>query len=414
MTTNPTLLSDTELAAYVGARVAEPRIEPADSFVLHAPLELTARCGLLPFVREKHRDRARARIVGVADQLEAAGPPVPTPSPGAYESVDAGAQALLAAIDHGDLDAVDRTATWLGDHATVSELRSLLTGPVLPRLAAAGHAPIFLFLLPRVAPRGELPGRLLRGLARELGRYPDWRIGWVDTTPRTPAADADALFAALAATPSRDQDGPTPFIFPLMSHVDADGTAPRLLAPVTGASDPQHALAVGRGALRTAAWSMVLEPGAHAPYGWSHCLTMPLAALGIAGATPDPGLALAVAATYVVGFRAALAGRELEPAAPTRVDLPRAEAWRAGPATAGAVAWHTPDADVPALIADLAGRAAVHHDAHLVKYTLACFDASALDPEHRRLYLAAAATLSAWWAQLDGPEVGYEELIEAG
>jgi len=35
----------------------------------------------------------------------------------------------------------------------------------------------------------------------------------------------------------------------------------------------------------------------------------------------------------------------------------------------------------------------------LVKYTLACFDAAAADLSHRRLYLSAAASLSAWWAQ---------------
>jgi hypothetical protein len=33
-----------------------------------------------------------------------------------------------------------------------------------------------------------------------------------------------------------------------------------------------------------------------------------------------------------------------------------------------------------------------------VKYTLACLDAAADDPDQRRLYLASAASLSAWWA----------------
>jgi hypothetical protein len=141
---------------------------------------------------------------------------------------------------------------------------------------------------------------------------------------------------------------------------------------------------------------------------------MPLAALAVAAAVPDPGLALATAATYVVGFRAAVAHRELVPAAPAPVDLPLAKVWRAGPEAAAAVAWHTPDPGVPALVTELATRAAVHHDAHLVKYTLACFDAAALDPAQRRLYLAGAAALVAWWAQLDGAERGYEELIGTG
>ena len=76
-----------------------------------------------------------------------------------------------------------------------------------------------------------------------------------------------------------------------------------------------------------------------------------------------------------------------------------AEARGAGPEPAAAFVWHTPDAELPAIVADLAGYASAHHDAHLVKYTLACFDAAANDPSHRRLYLAAAASLSGWWAQ---------------
>ena len=47
----------------------------------------------------------------------------------------------------------------------------------------------------------------------------------------------------------------------------------------------------------------------------------------------------------------------------------------------------------------LATNAALHHDAHLVKYTLACFDAAEADPPQRRLYLAAAASLAGYWAQ---------------
>ena len=50
---------------------------------------------------------------------------------------------------------------------------------------------------------------------------------------------------------------------------------------------------------------------------------------------------------------------------------------------------------------ELAARAASHEDAHLAKYTLACFDAAAGNPRRRRLYLAAAAYLGAWWAGRD-------------
>ena len=70
----------------------------------------------------------------------------------------------------------------------------------------------------------------------------------------------------------------------------------------------------------------------------------------------------------------------------------------AGPAEAAATVWHAPTAELDAMVTMLVTRAATHHDAHLVKYTLACLDAAADDPPHRRLYLAAAASLGGYWA----------------
>jgi hypothetical protein len=62
---------------------------------------------------------------------------------------------------------------------------------------------------------------------------------------------------------------------------------------------------------------------------------------------------------------------------------------------------HALPAAVPAIATELASRAALHEDAHVVKYTLACFDAARADPEHARLFLSAAAFLHGWWAQAD-------------
>ena len=62
--------------------------------------------------------------------------------------------------------------------------------------------------------------------------------------------------------------------------------------------------------------------------------------------------------------------------------------------------WHAPDEALAAVVETLATNAAAHHDAHLVKFTLACLDAAELDPPARRLHVAAAASLAAvWWAQ---------------
>src|SRR4051812_36994311 len=161
--------SDARLVAEIGDVLAIPRSDPADSFVLHAPLELVARAALLPFVQPAQRDRARQQIAAIATDFEEFGPPVSEPAADGYDTVKSGADHLLAAIDRGELDDVDQVARWLGRAASSAELQALLSAAVVPRLAAAAHAPIFLFELPRISPRGEVTGELLRGLARELG-----------------------------------------------------------------------------------------------------------------------------------------------------------------------------------------------------------------------------------------------------
>jgi hypothetical protein len=150
---------------------------------------------------------------------------------------------------------------------------------------------------------------------------------------------------------------------------------------------------------RVAAWSMIRDDPASAPYGWSHCLTLPQAVLGLTPWLPDPTVATAIAATYVVGFRAAQGYGDLDlGAAPARVSVPLPDALAADPVTAAGAAFHASDALLDAITPELAARAGAHEDAHLAKYTLACFDAAARDPEQRNLYFAAAAYLHAWWA----------------
>ncbi len=81
------------------------------------------------------------------------------------------------------------------------------------------------------------------------------------------------------------------------------------------------------------------------------------------------------------------------------VDL--ATALEREPGDAAAAVWHAPADYVGTIRTLLATRAAVHHDAHLVKYTLACLDAADWDRERARLYLSAAASLHGWWTQAD-------------
>jgi hypothetical protein len=387
--------SDRRLAAEVAEVVAVPKEAPADSFVLHAPLELLARVGLLRAVRPDAREQSRQRIVWLAASYAAAGPSVERTPPAEHLEPPEAAARLVPALAAGELDDVDRYAEALGRRATPEELRTLLAEPVAASLAAAAHGSILLYLLPRVAPRSEVTSAVLRGPARELARMPQWRLHWFED-PDEPIAGTP-LGDALLDVPMLGVPGST-FIYPIMNQAEESGLAAKLLGGVVGARP--DAAAARRELARVAAWSMLEEPPDYAPYGWSHCLTMPQAVLGLAGRGTSPRTAVAVAATHVVGFRAALGSRVLEgdwaPAAPSTADV--AEAIGAGPEQAAAAAWHAADEDLHGVVTELATRASLHHDAHLVKYTLACLDAAADDPDQRRLYLAAAASLSAWWA----------------
>jgi hypothetical protein len=391
--------SDGRLLAAAGDVLSQPKEAPADSFVLHAPLELLARAGLLRHVRPAERGRARQRLVWLAATYANAGEPVREPSRFDAPSIDVGGSALVAAIERGELSDVDRIAKWLGANATPADLRRLLAEPVAASLAAAAHANILLFLLPRVASGGDVSGGILRGPVRELARYPEWRLRWFEHpdlgVAGSPLGDA-LLDVPMLGMPGSD------FIFPIMNQAEESGIAAQLLSGVMATVVDVR---VARQELsRIAAWSMLQEPPDHAPYGWSHCLTMPQAVMGLAGHGASPRTAVAVAATHVVGFRAALGRRQLvatyDPDGPETRDLH--EAIAAGPVVAAASVWHAPEAELDQVVTELATRASLHHDAHLVKYTLACFDAAGADPDHRRLYLAAAASLVAWWAQHPG------------
>jgi len=390
----PAMGDNRTLITHAAEVISVPKAAPADSFILHAPLELLARALLLERVRPSALDHARTRIEWVASTYEAAGEPVAPPPPVAVESFDDAVHRFVAALTAGELDDVDRLAVWLGTNASATDLRHALAGSVAASLAAAAHASILLYLLPRVAGDDRL-GSLLRGPARELARHPDWHLRWFeDPDPDQPASPN--LVAALLDVPVLGVPG-SDFIFPIMSQAEDSGIAPKLLGGLTSA-EPS---AARKDLSRVAALSMLQEPADYAPYGWSHCLTMPQAVIALAGDGIPPRTAVAVAATHVVGFRAALGHNELRPdyEPDRRAAVGIAEAIDEGREHAASVAWHAADDEINEIETELATRAALHHDAHLAKYTQACFDAAHADPDQRRLYLAAAASLSSCWAQ---------------
>jgi hypothetical protein len=209
-----------------------------------------------------------------------------------------------------------------------------------------------------------------------------------------PVGTETSLTRALARTPQLGLPG-TDFIFPIVHQVDANGVAHDLINPAV----PADIAAACRATLRVAARSMLEDDPHFAAYGWTHCLTLPQAIFEIVPWLPDAHRAAAVAATYVVGFRAAEGSHDVDAAwvpEPTAVDP--LDALAAEPALAAASWYHASDAVLAETLPELIGRAAAHEDAHLVKYTLACLAAAERDRGQRSLYLAAAASLVAWWA----------------
>jgi hypothetical protein len=177
-----------------------------------------------------------------------------------------------------------------------------------------------------------------------------------------------------------------------MHLVDATGMAAELLTAPSRSLPLDEAR---RQLLRIAAVSMLQDDPTHAPYGWSHCLTMPQAALAVAPRTADPQRAVAIAATYVLGFRATQSSTPIDldrqPGRPIR----SGRLLEADCDDAVALAWHTED---PLRVErELATYAATHHDAHLAKYTLACLHAAHGDPDAAPLFRAAATRLAIWW-----------------
>ena len=163
-----------------------PKAATADSFVLHAPLELMARVGLLPFVHADRRDDAIDRIELLRRQYLDAGSSVPAPVAVAVDDIPVAATQLLHAVAAGDLDLVDSVASALLPRLTAHEAIGLLGDGVVTSLAAAGHAPIGFALLARV--QAALPITLLRGaLAPRRARR-----GPAGATARCDPLDPDA------------------------------------------------------------------------------------------------------------------------------------------------------------------------------------------------------------------------------
>ena len=370
---------DAELVDAVAAAIAAPKVTASSSFVLHAPMELMARARLLALAPPAARPEGRRRIAEIATRYARSGPEV-EPATRSYADEAAALSALATAIPASDVDEADVALRWLLERSRVATLLPALADAVIPALGAAAHAPILLSMFLRTPGLGEAYGALLRAPLRYLTQQGSSRLTWPTNAAARSTPTAGDLADALLSPPR--VDSPSASIAPTMRAVETDGFAERLLAGPTQdlvLKDAERVL------LRIAAWSMLQDDPAHAPYGWTHCLTMPQGVLALAAVAQDQRAAIRVAATHVLGFRATL-GR-------VALDLERPLPTVAAPE------------GIDAVRLNLAGNAVAHPDAHLAKYTLACFDAADRDPEAASLFLAAAAYLRDWWEE--NPNAGF-------
>ena len=387
-------MTDAELLRAACQLLSIPRNEAANSFTLHAPLELMARAELLRSVSAQRRESARQRIIHIAATWSTTGGPTKEGDGTAHDEQPL--DVLTEALRQGDSEAADRAFVSLCASRDQDQIVADLVDIVLSHLGGAAHGAIFLELLPRFRLAGINPALMARTLIGEIARNPS-RLRWFDQ-PR-PETAAGASLTDRLISPAAASEPSSHFVQPTMALVDDTGLAHRTLADVT------HGLSIDearRQLLPIAAMSMLQDAPANAPYGWTHCLTLPQATLAVAHRASDAQRAIDVAATYVLGYRATQSSGPIDPS--WEPDRPRRfvdEVTHLDPSVAAATAWHAqPDrrADITQQLID---HAAPHHDAHLAKYTLACIDASAHDPSNARLYLAAAAYLAAWWQQHD-------------
>ncbi|MEK7266651.1 MAG: hypothetical protein AAB227_11200 [Pseudomonadota bacterium] len=384
-------LSDAALIEAAAGAISPPKASAQSSFLLHAPLELAARAALLPMVAPSARDQARRRIAAIAARYAGEGDEIGA-HPGNFQSAPAALSALAAAIKDGDAGGADAALLFLIPRISVLDLRAALAPKALPMLGAAAHIPIYLAELSRLEARLAPAAALLRAPLRHLVGQSQLKLRWQeDAQAPSPVRDeGEALFEALLAPPHVNSS--SVYIAPTMLAVEANGFAERTLADATANLSLR---AARRAVSRIAALSMLQDDPEHAPYGWSHALSMPEGVFGCADAVEDKTMLLRIAATHALGFRATLGKARLRDAPPPKpnsdaiVDVAPIEA-------AGAV-YHMEAARLPCIKTALATRAATGEDAHLAKYTLACFDAAARDAGSARLFLAAAAYLGAWW-----------------
>ncbi len=395
-------IDDNALIALCAEAIAIPkRDRGGSSFVLHAPLELLARARLLRRVMPEAREIVRRRIAEIVVRYANAGEEMRFTAIN-FSNEKVASVALVRAMDEGDQTIAHSAMRYLLNCNSLNELRALLIDKIAPLLGAAGHAPILLAEWNRDIEYPREAAQLILAPLHYLLNTPQAQLHWIDTmswheaskSHESTDARAHALTVALARPQAIDVGShsiaPQLIAADNSSHIVAALREPLMRLPLTK---------IEKILLRTAAQSMLQDDVEQAAYGWTHCLTIPLALIANGDVSENPRRLYAIAATYVYAFRAATARVAIN------VEFEPESDEHHAPRRAAAKAFRASVQERPALRTQLASSAAAHRDAHLAKYTLACFDAAERDPAFEQIYLAAAAYLGAWWQQRDEARV---------
>ena len=414
-------LSDVELVRSIAEIVSRP-CKGLTSFTLHAPLELMARYGLLPFVHPTRRRLARLQMTASAAAYEAGTTPLAdAESVRPFADASAAGGSLRTAFEKEDTSGFEAIALQIAKQFGTPAMVHLLTPLAVPSLAAIGHSHIALWLLLRHGAAGETnDATLMRAALRYVAAEPAARMQSFDGMQLSGAKPLgwsaaeieEDVFAKLADPPHssfRDTG--------LRSVVEAGertGNADELFGIyMRHRMTDEEIDATFRAIMRVAAQSMLQHSTDNAKFGWSHCLSQPQAACGLASAGSHRKLCLGASFVWISAFRSVVSQSELDLAwTPPRVEAATFdESLNDSPGSAAAHVWYASDEDLPLIRQEIATRASIRNDQHLVKYVRACFDMSGFDPGATRLYLAAAARLCALWIQ-DQPrgEIGEDWL----
>jgi hypothetical protein len=417
-------LSDAELYREVAGVVSRPPRRGLTSFTLHAPLEVMARYGLLRLVDPRERELARLQMAASGCVYGARVNFLPAPATvKAFPDLTTATAEFSRTFKHGDPNGLEALVVQIAGQFGISSLVNVLTPLALPTLTGASHSHIGLWLLLRHGePADGEDAVLLRAAARALAAEPQaqmrsfsgMEIDGSKPLRQSPKQIEATILSKLANPPKGKLNGQS--IRALVEAGEATGNADTLFGEFI-----RHDLtsaqidAAFRAVLRACAHCMLQDDLSQAKFGWTHCLTLPQSACGLWTLNTNRKLALAAALVWITAYRSVLSQRALDfswkPPRPNDVDI--SEALHTSPEVAAARVWFAPDAELPGIRCALATQAAIRNDIHLVKYTRACLDLGSYDSAQCRLFLAAAAHLSALWIR-ECPRATIHENLLAG